>query len=284
MSTLIFLRGLPASGKTTWALQKLNTSQGAVKRVNKDDLRAMIDGGKWGKQNEAMVLTTRDSLVITYLEAGYDVIVDDTNLHPKHQARMEEIAKMKNASFQLINFDTDVEECIRRDSNRAKPVGEKVIRDMYNRYIATPTTEEKQNASLPRAIICDLDGTVAIMGNRNPYDASTAARDGLNKPVADIVKRYQEDHTIIFVSGRKSIYKGQTTMFLAMHDLITAKTMLYMRAADDNRKDAIVKKEIYDRHIKGKYYIDFVLDDRNQVVDMWREEGLTCLQVAKGDF
>lgn len=284
MSTLIFLKGLPGSGKTTWALQKIKTSEGHVKRVNKDDLREMIDGGKWSKKNEQMVLTTRDNLVISYLDNGYDVIVDDTNLHPKHQARMEEIAQMKGASFQLVNFDTDVEECVKRDAKRTKSVGEKVIRDMYNRYFSAKEPEEKQDETLPRAIICDLDGTIALIGNRNPYDASTATRDFLNKPIASIVKRYQDTHYILFVSGRKSIYKGQTTMFLAMHDLITAKTMLFMRGADDNRKDAIVKKEIYDGRIKGKYYVEFVLDDRTQVVDMWREEGLTCLQVAKGDF
>ena len=46
-----------------------------------------------------------------------------------------------------------------------------------------------------------------------------------------------------------------------------------------------IKKEIVDEHIKGKYFVKFVLDDRDQVVDMWRKEmGYACLQVNYGDF
>jgi hypothetical protein len=58
-----------------------------------------------------------------------------------------------------------------------------------------------------------------------------------------------------------------------------------MRAENDGRKDSIVKKELFEQHIVGKYYIDLVIDDRNQVVEMWRKDlGLTCLQVDYGDF
>ena len=57
-----------------------------------------------------------------------------------------------------------------------------------------------------------------------------------------------------------------------------------MRKNGYNKKDSIVKKEIFDEYIKDKYYVEFILDDRNQVVDMWREMGLTCLQVAEGNF
>jgi hypothetical protein len=57
-----------------------------------------------------------------------------------------------------------------------------------------------------------------------------------------------------------------------------------MRETGDRRKDSIIKKEIFDRHIRDVYNIEFVLDDRNQVVELWRSLGLTCLQVADGDF
>lgn len=51
-----------------------------------------------------------------------------------------------------------------------------------------------------------------------------------------------------------------------------------------NRKDVVIKRELFDRYIRDNYQVLFVLDDRNQVVDMWRELGLKCLQVAPGDF
>ena len=61
-----------------------------------------------------------------------------------------------------------------------------------------------------------------------------------------------------------------------------------MRITGDGRNDTIVKKELYEENIKGNYEILFVLDDRNSekypVVGMWRELGLTCFQVADGNF
>ena len=57
-----------------------------------------------------------------------------------------------------------------------------------------------------------------------------------------------------------------------------------MRQAGDNRDDRIVKREIYEREIKGRYNVRFVLDDRNKVVALWRDLGLPCFQVADGDF
>jgi hypothetical protein len=58
-----------------------------------------------------------------------------------------------------------------------------------------------------------------------------------------------------------------------------------MRKAKDNRKDSIIKREIFSEHIHNQYFIEFVLDDRNQVVDTWRKDlKLTCFQVNYGDF
>jgi hypothetical protein len=57
-----------------------------------------------------------------------------------------------------------------------------------------------------------------------------------------------------------------------------------MRKKGDFRKDSVVKKEIYEKYIKDNFNILFCLDDRNQVVNMWREIGIKCLQVQDGDF
>lgn len=59
---------------------------------------------------------------------------------------------------------------------------------------------------------------------------------------------------------------------------------LHMRPAGDRRRDSIVKAELFDRHVRDQYRVLVVLDDRKQVVEMWRSLGLTCLQVAEGDF
>jgi hypothetical protein len=57
-----------------------------------------------------------------------------------------------------------------------------------------------------------------------------------------------------------------------------------MREEGSNERDSIVKHRMFEGNIRGKYFIEYILDDRNQVVEMWRNMGLTCLQVADGDF
>ncbi|WP_216080453.1 hypothetical protein, partial [Shigella flexneri] len=77
-------------------------------------------------------------------------------------------------------------------------------------------------------------------------------------------------------------YKDVTTHWLYEHYGILFN--LSMRKDGDVREDSIVKLEMFNEHIRDKYYVDFVLDDRNQVVELWRSLGLTCLQVADGCF
>lgn len=137
----------------------------------------------------------------------------------------------------------------------------------------------QQNPNLETVIICDLDGTIALLNGRSPYDASTCDNDILNVPVADVLKHYK----VIFVSGRYEQFREPTLKFFKKHN-ISNYLALYMRKNLDNRKDSIVKEEIYNEYIKDKYNVLFVLDDRNQVVELWRKLGLTCFQVAEGNF
>jgi hypothetical protein len=71
--------------------------------------------------------------------------------------------------------------------------------------------------------------------------------------------------------------------------------ILFMRPDDDYRPDAEVKSELFDKIVntwtflfngeRGTSFSDTIIfDDRQSVVDMWRSRGLTCFQVAKGDF
>lgn len=277
---LIFLKGLPASGKSTWAKEQVATGNGAVKRVNKDDLRAMIDDGKWSKEREAQILDIRNNLVFMWLSLGYDVIVDDTNFEPKHEAKMREIADHFDADFEVRFFDVSVSECVRRDALRDKPVGEAVIRGMWNRYLKPVVSFVAQAED---AIVCDLDGTLSLLNGRNPYDATRCEEDGINHAVKEILYRFSDKGTkIVFVSGREAAYEEQTRKFLKKHGIKYEK--LLMRKTGDHRKDAIIKAEIYEEHIKGHYNVLFVLDDRDQVVAMWRGKGLACFQVDYGNF
>lgn len=134
-----------------------------------------------------------------------------------------------------------------------------------------------------KAIICDIDGTIAIKGNRNPFDWQRVDEDMPNSPVITLVKILQEaGKTIIFVSGRKEECRQKTIEWVNAQGIQIKD--LFMRGDNDNRSDVLLKSEIYNIKIKDNYDIEFVLDDRDQVVQMWRKIGLTCLQVAEGDF
>ncbi len=293
MKTVYILKGLPASGKSTWSKNMLDEHPRVYKRINKDDLRAMLDNAYWSPANEQFVLKIRDILITEALKEGKHVIIDDTNLDPKHEARIREIVNMyihetgEQVKVEVKQFDVSVEECIKRDAKRPAPVGEKVIKSIHRRYMepaARMPFYQEQDKTLPKAIICDIDGTLALIHNRNPFDASRAELDLINEPVAKIIRQYEQlGHQIILLSGRSAAHRVQTMNWLQAHTI--PYHGLFMRKEKDMRKDAIIKKELYETHIKGLNYLDFVLDDRNQVVDMWRKElGLLCLQVYYGDF
>lgn len=135
-----------------------------------------------------------------------------------------------------------------------------------------------------RAVMVDIDGTVALRGDRSPYDETRVSEDRPNTPVLAVVRAmYLDGHAVIFCSGRTEACRADTEKWLTEH-FGWPWAALWMRRVGDQRKDAVIKREIYDRHIHGKYDVTCVLDDRNQVVSMWRDLGLTVLQVAPGDF
>lgn len=155
---------------------------------------------------------------------------------------------------------------------------------MYNKYLKPPQKEKlANNPDLPNTFICDLDGTLALIGDRDPYDASTANNDELNESVNIILDSMKKSGIYpILISGREDKYLGPTIEFLNKNNI--EYNNIYLRKTGDYRKDSVIKKELYEKHIKDKYNVLFVLDDRNQVVNMWREQGLTCFQVEEGNF
>lgn len=287
MQKIIMTKGLPASGKSTWA--KEMCAQG-YKRVNKDDLRAMVDNGKWSKSNEKFILEMRDFMVRSALKQGHSIIVDDTNLDDSHIKTMNGIAlefgRENNTvvAVEIKDFtDVPLEVCLARDAQRPNPVGRKVILGMYKKFIQPASPKPKYDPQKRYAIICDLDGTLALHNGRSPYDADKCDTDIINDPISQILYRFQMDnHDIIFCSGREDKYREKTKTWLAQTGL--SYSALLMRKTGDMRNDAIVKEEIYEAEIKDKYNVLFVLDDRDRVVDMWRSKGLTCLQVDYGSF
>lgn len=299
--TVYILKGLPASGKTSYAKKLIDENPGRYKRVNKDDLRSLLDNGHWSKGNEKFVLKVRDAIIAEALKEGYHVIVDDTNLHSKHEKAIREIVDWhneverpfeKNVEVKIKDFtDVPVEECIKRDGKRENPVGEKVIRDMYNQFLKPePVKGPEYDPNLPDCLWCDLDGTIALgieAGHRGPYDWDKVGQDKVDPAVLSILRKFHKEIPILFMSGRDGRCYDLTKEWLMEQGFEIGKDgcELHMRTEGDNRKDSIVKRELYEQFIKGKFNVLFCLDDRSQVVKMLREElGLKVLQVSSGEF
>ena len=134
MQQIILCKGLPGSGKSTWAKQFCFENKDFI-RINKDDVREMIGNPKFSRSIEELVLDIQRRIGLAVLSTGKSLIVDDTNFSPVHTHYWENISKMKHILFDVRMFDTSVEECIRRDSNREKSVGKDVILGMYRKYI-----------------------------------------------------------------------------------------------------------------------------------------------------
>jgi len=201
MTRLLITRGLPASGKTTFA-RKL---QPRVVRVNRDDLRRMLHGERLYTQwAEGQVTHAQRAMVEALLRAHADVIVDDTNLRNKTVREWAELAARLGAQFEVHDFtDVPLEECIRRDVSRpaGDQVGEEAIRRMHARYLAgrnlplpIPYVSEisvnvyEPDPELPAAVLVDIDGTVALMGDRSPYDWHRVGSDLPNHAVITAVR------------------------------------------------------------------------------------------------
>lgn len=308
MPTLTITRGLPASGKTTWARERLRTTALRSARVNRDDLRRVLHGGLSGASwAERQVTLAQHASVAALLRAGVDVICDDTNLRKSVVRDLAALARASGAAFVVEDFtDIPLEVCIERDRVRpeADRVGEGVIREMYERYLAgrslplpipsvASAVEDdddgvaqvyRPDPTLPEAILVDIDGTVALMDGRSPYDMSRVADDLPNHAVITAVRAMHAfGHQIVFCTGRSDDSRRDTEKWLREHVGVPYEA-LFMREIGDVRKDAVVKAEIFEREIRHSYRITGVFDDRDQVVRMWRSLGLTVFQVADGDF
>lgn len=287
---IIICKGVAAAGKTTWAKGMIEQLPKEFRRVNKDDIRTLLghDLLRHNDKDEQMVLKVRDETISMLLGQGFSVICDDTNLHPRHEKRIRELFSDR-ADIEVKMFHVDLAEAIARDLKRPKSVGEKVIRQQYKQMIQQNETEVPvilHNPNLKNAIICDLDGTLCLMGKRSPYDASTCEDDTPNEPVVQLVlSMHFRGYEVIFMSGREEKYRDQTVRWL--NKTFGGRIPYhgpFMRATDDFRNDATVKIELYKENIENKFNVIFCVDDRTRVVDALRSVGLTVLQVADGNF
>lgn len=137
---------------------------------------------------------------------------------------------------------------------------------------------------LRKAVLCDIDGTLAERVNRKPFEFHRVGEDLLNEVVYEALDLwYSAGYEIILMSGRPEDCRAETEAWLEKH--LVAYSELWMRAAGDYRPDDVVKGELFDAHVRERYYVRLVLDDRDRVVALWRKDlKIPCWQVNYGDF
>jgi predicted kinase len=309
VTELVIYRGLPASGKTTAARAWVKADPASRARVNRDDLRSMLHGG-YHPDAERYVRVARDRLVKALLDQGVSVACDDTNLSQKVARGVAQIGAFAGATVRVVDLtDVPLEECLRRDFERYYQanedpdacVGEEVICGMYNRYLAggrklapilaDPAPDEADGwytprPGTPKAVMVDLDGTLCLHNGRSPYDETLVLTDLPNPAVVETVRAMDAaGYRLVYLTGRSSACAEDTLAWIEGHlgDLAGHECLL-MRDVGDRRRDSIVKRELFDAHVRDNYDIAFALDDREQVVRAWRAIGLTVFQVAPGNF
>lgn len=144
---------------------------------------------------------------------------------------------------------------------------------------------EQSGDDRPTAWMVDLDGTLALKGERGPFEWLRVGEDQPNPPVvmaAQALAAHPGVDVIIAVTGRDGSCRGQTVQWLDAQSVPFDE--LYLREPGDFRPDEVIKEEIYRDLIEPRFRVLGVLDDRDKVVQMWRRIGLVCFQVAPGDF
>lgn len=305
MTKLTILRGISGSGKSTYARQQ----NGIV--VERDEIRKMLFGSDGPdyyavekevlSSREQTVTVARDNMIAGLLKAGKDVYVSDTNIEWKYVKSIAKLGYRHGAEVEVKVFDVSLETALANNTARAYGGGRfvepDIIKKQYERFksnknmqlepVFTPSPYHGTPGK-PKAFLVDVDGTLAHM-NRGPFDWARVGEDEADAVISDIVNRLadpgslnHDDLTTVVMSGRDASCEWETMEWLDKHNI--RWNYLFMRPEGDMRPDNIVKAELFDNYVRNNFDVQFVLDDRDQVVDMWRRMGLTCLQVAEGEF
>ena len=155
---------------------------------------------------------------------------------------------------------------------------------------------KEHDRTLPPAIIVDIDGTIALINDRSPFDVTKRDQDLPHTPIVDLInyaaygygETYNDPPTLIFLTGRGADDKGKESILTWIEDnteLLCYEFELHTRGLDDYRGDVEVKRELFEEHVEGKYNILWVFEDRDKMVNFWRNEmHLPTLQVKDGAY
>jgi predicted kinase len=238
---------------------------------------------------------------------GRDIIIDRLNFNKEQRERYIKPARDMGYHVEVIvlheNYETCLKRCLERKDHETinyERAARSALRTFFCKY-ERPTPDEADLITFkypeqfkPPVVVSDLDGTLCNTDARQHHVQGHGKKnwkaffegipnDPVNKWCSDILVLFSDTMPIILCSGRSDNERKVTEEWLTKHGLNFYEN-LFMRDRHDHRADYIVKEIILDFEILTRYTPHFFIDDRKQVVDMWRSRGYTCLQCAPGDF
>ena len=298
---LLLTRGLPASGKSTFAQEWLAADPIGRTRVTRDDIRFELfneqyptaDKNGTVKEKEDRVTQVEHSRIEQALAQGKSVVVDNTNLNPRVFKTYSDLAAKSNAALTHKDFPISIEETIRRNNARERVVPEAVIRRMAADYMGpqgqfhlfpgtVPIRQFVKPAEKRHAIIYDLDGTLVdvrgirhlVRGKYRNFDAFHCGSYFCppNEQVRDMaLDSNHNGYSNIIVTARTETYREVSQAWLDEQGIPFEN--MYMRADGDFRKDYDVKREIL-AQILEDYDVVACTDDNPAVALVWGERGI----------
>jgi predicted kinase len=293
---LLIMRGIPGSGKSHWVKNEwLNKGPNRV-RVNRDDLRMQLFNKPFGVDEES-VTVAEQALVTALLASGQNVVVDDTNIRHSYIRAFVRIAINLNVPVAIKTIDVGLDKALEQNRARGAAGGnlvpdDAIIRmhksmkasgnfDLESEYMAFDPYIRLNDK--PELYLFDIDGTLASMKDRSPFEWMKVGNDDPRMQVIRTAQlHYKAGAKIGIMSGRDGICEQETRYWLMRYNVNFHE--FHMRKPGDSRKDSIVKMELFNEFIRFNYNVLGVYDDRQQVVDMWRLLGLDCFQVQPGNF
>jgi predicted kinase len=299
---IVVLIGCSNSGKSTFAHKEWQKKPQQTVIVNRDKIRELLfayteesvseyykrpDLNKLEKQ----VTKYEDTLIYEALCEDKTVVVDATHLSEDYIRRYE----YWNVPIELVLFDITLKEALTRNMGRNRQVDEQIIIKQYNKYVSLRKNLAsysfspkllKQDRNLPPCVIYDIDGTIAKMTDRSPYDWKRVGEDLVIYNVSatldwvnDLEEKYRPH--VIICTGRDGEALEETEKWLKDNKL--EYDDIFIRGKGDMRPDWVVKQEMWE-DISKEFYIVGLYDDRLQVVRRARALGLKVFHVEHNNF
>jgi predicted kinase len=300
--TLYLARGLPASGKSTWARALVASRRpGSILRVNRDDLRRSMADPAYSAPVDAVerrISAAEWQLVRSTLLAGVDVVVDATNLRAAVARRWLALAEACGAGWHVEDVVVDLGECIRRDAARPAPerVGEETLRDLHARFLDPVTGRPAPLAppprlssaggapyrpvpGTPRAVLVVVEG---VLSRREAPDPDHPEDLPVPAAVDLLAALVGAGHRVVALSTRPEEDRVALASWLARRLPVPVDALL-LRPPGGRRGEEAVALGLFDAHVRDRYTVVAVVEGRPWRAARWQGLGLTVVGLAEAE-